>query len=208
MNSFFTVFGKVMLVVLVIGLLIGGGVFIGLKFKSATPSPTPTAIFTPLPTQIETPTPTPTAPTFNTVSVTSAGGAFVSFKITVPSDWTTDTSQVAGAPKLTVTKANYQLIISQGAGGGASCLYPGDPSQDFAAMFNAPTLINSASGQFRRATAAAGSPAGTEVYTVCEQKPTGWGLPTQFGYITYNTPANPDTAILVMMDNMIASIKK
>lgn len=62
--------------------------------------------------------------------------------------------------------------------------------------------------EYRRATSQAGSPAGTEVYTVCDKKATGFGLPTQFGYITYNTPTNPDAGLLAVMDAMVASLMK
>ncbi len=204
MNAFFSLLGKLTIILVVVGFLVGGGIYVGLKIKnqkggvfSSNQSPAPESKESPVPT---------VAP--NIVSVTSPGGSFVSFKITVPNGWTADSSQIAGAPKLTITNATYQLVISQGAGGGAACLYPGDPPQDFGAPFNAFTTITSAEGEYRRATSTGGSPAGTSVYTICEKKPSGFGLPTQFGYITYNTPANPDQTLLVVLDGMISSLKK
>lgn len=205
MNTFFSLLGKLAIILVVVGTLVGGGVYVGLKLKDQkggvlkiNESPTPESVK-------ESPLPT-TAP--NVISVTSPGGSFVSFKITVPVGWTADVSQIAGAPKLTVTNTSYQLVISQGAGGGATCLYPGDPPQDFGSPFNSFVTINSSEGEFRRATSQGGSPAGTSVYTVCDKKAVGFSLPTQFGYVTYNTPSNPDPALLVVMDGMIASLKK
>jgi hypothetical protein len=205
MNAFFSVFGKLVVILIVIGFLVGGGIYVGLKLKGQVDSQNVLHLATPSPSTEVTPAPTAIP---NVVSVTSPGGSFVSFKITVPSGWTVDSSQIAGAPKLTVTNGNYQLIISQGAGGGAACLYPGDPPQDFGSPFNAFVTITGTEGEFRRATSQAGSPTGTSVYTVCDKKPFGFGLPTQFGYTTYNTPANPDPTILVILDGMISSLKK
>lgn len=213
MNNFFATLGKIAIVLFVIGVLVGGGIYIGLKLRNqsgalgvlqntATNSVTSEPA-NQLPNQTPSSTPVP-----NIISITSTSSSFASFKIAVPTGWTADSSQIAGAPKLTITNGNYQLIISQGAGGGAGCLYPGDPPQDFASSFNAFTAITGSDGEFRRATSTAGSPAGTSVYTVCDKKATGFGLPTQFGYITYNTPSTPDTTLLVVMDAIVASLKK
>jgi hypothetical protein len=221
MNSFFSVFGKVMLAVLLVGVLVGGGIMIGKKMNPAQPvvtvggqkdlpSETPTTTAAIQPTGIVSPsdTPTPTANTQSKVSVTGVS-PFVSFTMTVATPgWVSEQTTLVDRPKLTLTNGAYKLTISQGAGGAGQCAYPGTPPSEMSSPMNDPVEITGVSGVFRRATAQGSSLSGTQTYTICDKKSDSWGFPTQFGYITYETPASPSESMLTTMDLMLASVKK
>jgi len=135
MDKFFSLFGKFMLVVLVIGALAGGGYYLGNsgKVKIGTPAPAQIAVST---TAI---TPQPTLIPINKITTVTAGvGAesglsFTKYTIDVPQAWIpnhTYTNEGTAIDTLTITSGAYEIKIYQAATGGAMCLYPGDP--DFA----------------------------------------------------------------------------
>ena len=150
---------------------------------------------------------TPTPPPSTTISI-SGSDPFGSYTIAVPTGWIQSQEQVAGRTKTTFTNGDYKLAISQFAGGGAQCTYPGETGGDFSTPFNGPVGITGTAGQYRRATAKDNPTTGPQTYTVCELKSGNYGLPTEFGYTTYATPASPTAAMLAVMDAMVASLKK
>ena len=227
MEKFFATFGKVALIILIMGALAGAGYYLGrsgnLPFLSQTPAPGAVTTTAPqelppqtqpaLPAQTPTPTPVP----IKTVSAglgNISGVNFPKYTIEIPSDWTVkqEHSEVESPMDvLTVTKGSYQLKIFQAATGGAICLYPGDADTEGpnSRFDNFVTITNAAGNQFRRSgtTATSGTKRG---FTVC-QKSEAYGnfqQPTNFGHTSYTTPLTPDDAILKEMDTMIASLKK
>jgi len=222
MNGFFSFFGKFVLVVLVIGLLIGGGYYLGkgkLPFMSyQAPGAVTTVAVTP-----DTPTPTttderpitgaiaPTAsPTAATTQTVTGGGlpglSFGAYTLQVPVSWTVKKETNAGvSEKISITQGAYTLAIYQAPTGGAQCTYPGETPVEMSTAFGAYTTIHDGSGgEFRRALAQ-GSTSG---FTVCQKGSSGFGLPTMYGHVTYGTPAAPDPAMLLQMDAIFATLKK
>ncbi len=219
-EKFFAFLGKTVLVLLVIGLLAGGGYYLGKsgKLSFGSPAPAPEAATTTNPEAETSATPTPTAtPSAKTKTVTAGLGAdsglsFTKYTIDVPEGWTpnhTYTNEGTPLDTLTITNGAYQIKIFQAATGGAMCLYPGDadfegPSSRYDTFVD---LTTKDGVKLRRGgtIAASGAKRG---FTVCQKGTEMFGLPTGFGHTGYTTPLTPDEAMLKDMDAMIASLKK
>jgi hypothetical protein len=213
MDKFFTVFGKIILLLLIVS----GAGYLAYRYTTP-PAPTTnqavlTGTITTAPSETITPSPVQSSQTV-TAGLNFAGGiSFPAYTITIPADWTvTHTNNPGESPSdyLTVSKGSYQFKIMQGATGGAMCLYPGEPDQEgpssrytsFVEFTGTNTNI------FRRGTSPA--PSGyASGYTVCMKNgnDASYGQPTGFGHISYGAPASPDPSILTQMDTMIASLK-
>ena len=218
MDRFFSFFGKLALIFLIVAVLVGGGYYLGTGKLPFPMNPAPGAVTTIAlqPTQSITSAPFAITPTttiatsagiIQTVSVASASGtSFRGFTISVPSTWTVKKDENPGiSVKVTINRGDYSMSIYQAATGGAQCLYPGDTPADMSTSFGPFTFIQDASGtQYRRARTL-GSASG---YTICQKSDTTYGLPTSFGHVTYTSPANPDPEILKEMDTIFATIKK
>ena len=212
MDGFFSFFGKFAIVVVVMGLLVGGGYYLGTGKLPFPMNPTPAAVTTVAPQTSPTSTVIPTSgvsPTAASSQTVTGGGprgtSFSPFTITVPAGWTVKKDEVANVSyTLTISQGAYSIAIYQAATGGGGCLYPGDPPQEMSSQFGAYVTIHDSFGnEFRRATPA-GSASG---FTVCQKGPTFFGLPTMYGHVTYTTPATPDASILAQMDAMFATLK-
>jgi hypothetical protein len=216
MDRFFSIFGKFALVLLVIAVLVGGGYFLGTGKLPFPMNPTPGAVTTAAPEPVA-PTPTPTdehaitevpSPTPQAGQIVTGGGltgtSFTSYTLTVPVSWTVKKESTPNVSEtMTVSRGDYAIHVYQAATGGGGCTYPGDPAQEMSSPFGAYTTIHDGLGnKFRRAT-----PAGSSGFTVCQKAETGFGLPTVYGHVTYETPAAPDTAILQEMDAIFATFK-
>ena len=151
----------------------------------------------PSPTEMLTPT-----PAGKLVTAGIKNQFFSPYTVTVPAGWTDAQTNNTASNNLTITKGEYVFTISQAAGGGGSCYYPGDTPGAMAQVFTNFVRITGTFSQFRR-----GMVDNTS-YTVCEQKSGGWGFPTTIGYVTYSTPAQADQTILAQMDQMVAGITK
>jgi len=213
MNTFFAIFGRTVLIILVVGALVGGGIYFGKQMgtspgnsKQATesgqnrPSVQPTTLPVVAPTS-------PAKPKSTTVTI-KGDDPFGSYSIVVPDGWTQSQEVVAGRTKTTFANSEYKLSISQFAGGGAQCTYPGETGGNFSTPFNTPVGITGVSGQFRRATAKDNLATGPQTFTICQLQSGNYGLPIQFGYTAYSTPAAPTTEMLQTMDAMVTSLKK
>lgn len=200
---------RVLAIVLFVILLVGAGYLIGTKLNSNVSTPNPTPQISTSPTQTnQSPTVTSsvtTAPTkivTNTISAGVKTDAFVPYTIEIPSGWTNKHTYESTVDKLVVAKGPYSLTIIEGGGGGGLCTYPGEAPQQMSQSFTGFVGITGTQSQLRRGTS------DNINYTVCEQKTSGFGFPTQFGYITYITPSSPDASVLAEMDRMVASITK
>lgn len=208
MERFFSVFGKVMLVILVLGAMSYGGYYFGKQTKSITK---PEALNTSVVEEnVAFVTPTPT----NKPSVTlvagvnkSAGLSFDQYSVMTPTDWISKKeSQTTLDEKLTLTKDGYEISIFQAATGGALCLYPGDadfegPSSKFEVFTN---LITKDGKILRKSSDKAGV-----VFTICQKSADGSYLqPTNYGHISIKLPTSYTTEILTEIDSIISSLKK
>lgn len=214
MDKFFVTFGKIALLLIVVG---GAGyATYSLSAKSTSVAPTnDLATTTAAPTETPQLATTPTAAPSQTVSagLNHAGGiSFPRYTIRVPADWTVShqsTSTESPTDSLTLTHGEYQIKIFQGATGGAPCLYPGDadmegPSSRFASFVE---FAGQPGTTFRRGPTQTQD--GALAYTVCMKTGTNttFGQPTGFGHISYTVPANPLTATLIQMDLIVATLK-
>lgn len=194
---------KFLTLLLLAVIILGGAYYLGTQKNSnvsVVPTPTPQVSVSPTNTPSITPSVSPT-PT-KKVSAGVKTDAFIPYTILIPNGWTSKHTFESTVDKLVVTKAGYSLTIVEGGGGGGICIYPGDAPQEMSQSFTSFVGITGTQSQLRRGTS------DNINYTVCEQKTSGFGFPTQFGYITYIAPSSPDSAILAEMDGMVASIAK
>lgn len=194
------------LIILVI-LLIGGMAFFAGKSGVKVPGVTLTTP-TLSPTATVTASPTPTAKPTKTV----IGGGILSFpkyQVTIPTDWqNTRESQGADDEKIILTKGAFQISITQGGFGGAACLYPGDPDQEGpSGRYEFYKEITTKSGDlFRRSWD--GDEMTSKGFGVCHKSQYGWGAPTAYGHISYQTPVAKSREMLDEMDAILASFTK
>jgi hypothetical protein len=174
MNGFFSFFGKLALILLVVGIMVSAGYYLGTGKLPFPTNPPPGAVTTtaPTPTSVAA-TASPSAapsPTIATQTVSGGGVSSTSFSaytITVPTTWTVKKEVTAGvSEKITISRGTYSMNIYQAATGGGGCIYPGDAPAEMSSTFGAYTTLHDASGgEFRRATPA-GSASG---FTVCQK---------------------------------------
>jgi hypothetical protein len=217
MEKFFSVFGKLVLILLVLGGAAGAAFYFG---RQSAPPAQPASTEAPAQTATPAMTGEEAVPSTNTdlgTTVTAGLGAsyglsYDQYTVSLPAGWTYTHDQDTSVPMdtLTVTRGAYMIKIFQAATGGALCLYPGDP--DFegpSSRYDTYTAITTADGtQVRRSgtTAAAGT---TRGFTICQRSTDGsWGQPTHYGHMQLTTPLAPDAPILTQMDGIIASLKE
>lgn len=222
MDKFFALFGKVVLVVVVLGGIAYGAFTYG---KMTSPDAKPTAASTtaqPTSSPAATdsglmPEKSPESTKTMTSPITAGLGAesglsFTKYQIVPSTGWTPShvtTNEGTWTDTLTLSKGTSTLKIFQGATGGAMCLYPGDaafegPSSSydsFVAITTADTIA------LRRGTTAGGNGT-TKTYTMCQKGADAYGQPTVFGHMSLTTALNADPAVIVEADAMISSLKK
>lgn len=212
-------FGKLLLFVLIAGILLVGGYFLGtLGYntpKTAAPAPT-TAQTQVSPTAIL-PSPTPASSTSKIVKAgLTTSKAFQAYSIEVPLGWTDarETTVTADIDKLTLTKDGYSLTIYQAAMGGGGCVYPGDKPSEMAQSFTnfVDMYVKNGQGsekdrQYRRSWTTPGA-AKTISYTVCQKSTTdnSFSSLTSFGGINVVSPNPADESTMTEVDSMVTSM--
>ena len=208
-NGFLSFLGKVFLVLIVVGALLGGGYYFGMTGKSKEVAPTPT------PEAMVSPTKAPISPTQlpSNIRMVTAGllnsTAFKPYVIGVPDGWTDvrENTQAAGIDKLTLSKNGYTLTIYQAAFGGGGCTYKGEPEQMMAQAFTDFVDIIGLSDEYRRSwnqTAAK-----TTSYSICYKgSDKSYGTISLYGAISAVSPNPSDSVMLAEIDSMIASLTK
>lgn len=216
----FSLFGKITAVVIIGALLIGGGIFLGLKMTKKSPEPgnakTSANLTTetgsvqlqdlgPVDTTPSTATPAPTLKTI-TGGITDGSTAFKPYLIQIPDGWTESTEKTELTNKLTLVKNNYELSIYQAPMGGSMCIYPGDADGDFKQKYTKYKEIKGSGGQtYRRSW---DDKAGSITFTVCQKGADGtFGTFTTFGGVTIKTPNPSDESMMQEIDDMIASLE-
>lgn len=212
MERFFSIFGKIMLVLLILGSMIYGGYYFGKQTKTIAK---PEAVQTEnndsiieTENSIVSPSPSPLPQTTIVAGVSkSAGLSFDQYSVVTPQDWTAKKeSQSALDEKLILTKGNYSITIFQAATGGALCLYPGDadfegPSSKFQVFT---TLTTKDARTLRRS-----GDVNATAFTVCQKSADGsYQQPTNYGHISIKTPELPAKAVVEEIDLILASLKK
>jgi len=211
-DKFFSVFGKIILVLIIAGGLLYGGYYFATQTNQKTASqPTPSSsqektVMT-KPTENAEQIPSPSVTTTKTIKAGLSSGAtsFKPYSIAVPEGWTEsrETNQAAGIDKLTITKTGYSLVVYQAPFGGGGCIYKGDPEAQMAQKFTEFVQIGA---EFRRSwNPENGKPL---AYSVCQKAPdNSYGSITKFGAISATSPNPSDLAIMNEVDTMIASLK-
>lgn len=204
MKYFFAALSGILLIIIVAG----SAFYLGQKNASPskeTTTPTPT-VFQTINEENTSPTPTLKAPQTKTIT---AGGvlSFPTYTLELPEGWAYTREQGQDSDKLTLTKLNYKITISEAAFGGGGCLYPGDPPSEMAQSFTIFTEIINPNGYiFRRGMS------GPNTWTVCQKNTTdgSFGAPTMFGHISFVTPGTPDKNGIVFpeADSIFASLNK
>jgi hypothetical protein len=208
MDRFFSIFGKVMLVLLVLGAMSYGGYYFGKQTKTITK---PEAVETA--NEIEesnSPTPTSTAKPLITLVggvSKSAGLSFDQYYITTPDGWVSKKeSQTAMDEKLTLTKGDYSIVIFQAATGGAVCLYPGDaPFEGPSSKYEVFTALTTKDNRTLRRS---GDKNGV-AFTVCQKSAdNSYQQPTNYGHISIKMPITWTNEVLSEIDSILSSLKK
>lgn len=217
MEKFFSIFGKVTLVLIILSAFVYGGYYFG---KNNIPSVKKEEVATEnndyneegiSPSVTSEPTlPSPSPKALKTIIAglsKDKGLSFDEYSIMVPEDWTyKKESQSNLDEKLIITKGGNSVTIFQAATGGALCLYPGDddfegPSSKFSNFVNLTTKDNR---QLRRSGDNNGS-----AFTVCQKSPDGsFQQPTNYGHISIKVSDNTDKEILNEVDLILSSLKK
>ena len=135
-----------------------------------------------------------------------AGGilVFKAYTLNTPTGWIGIKKKSENIDNLTLTKSTYKIVISQSAGGGGGCTYPGEAPQEMAQSFSSFVEITNPNGYLFRRGPAQGSPG---AWTVCEKRQGSFGFPTTFGNITITAPLAPDNIIMTKIDSILASLK-
>jgi len=209
MERFFSIFGKVMLVVIVLGGISYGAYYFGAQTKKIVK---PEAINTETSSEptVVLPTLSPTPSNLITIVAgvaKSAGLSFDQYSLQTSGDWISKKeSQTAMDETLTLSKEGSEIKIFQAATGGALCLYPNDaefegPSSKFEVYT---TLTTKDNRTFRRS----GELNGT-TFTICQKSiDNSYQQPTNYGHISVKLPANYSNEVLVEIDSILSSLKK
>lgn len=211
MDKFFSVFGKVVLVLVVVVGIAFGGFYLGKKGKTTTPPKESLQDFVTT-KDSNRPTPTPKQTREIAGGVSKEGGlAFDQYTLQVPIEWTIERKIPAPASEqLIITKGDYEVRIFQAATGGALCLYAGDadfegPSSRYT---NYVDLTTQDTRLLRRSGTDTPGLGGKTGFTLCQRNPEGdYNQPTGYGHISFSLPSNYDQATLAEMDAMITSLK-
>ncbi len=213
MDKFFSIFGKVTLIILVLSSMAYGGYYFGKQVKITEK---PEALSTEdqesivdtsyAPTTAPIASPPPQTTVVAGVSK-SAGLSFDQYSIMFPAGWShKKESQTTLDEKLVLTKEGTTITIFQAATGGALCLYPGDadfegPSSKFDVFV---TLTTKDNRTMRRS----GDKNGT-TFTICQKAPdNSYQQPTNYGHISVKLGADFTPEILTEVDSIISSLKK
>lgn len=213
MEKFFTILGKLVLIILLFGSVAYGSYYIGQNGRqfsnnsiSPTPQNTPTSPTPPL-----SPTSKPLTTILGGVDK-KAGLSFLEYALQTPDGWVeTRESQTPSDEKLILTNGDYEISIFQAATGGAMCLYPGDP--DFEGPGSRFTVFQDLKTKdglsLRRSGTNILSKDGRTGFTVCQKSTDGsFGQPTTYGHISYSLPNEYTKTMLLEMDQVVSSLTK
>lgn len=217
-DKFFSVFGKVALVMIILGLIGGGAYYYGSINKQST-LPTPTLVQL-KETKAETGT-VKTTPTTGVRRPFQSGIGDYIFTGSIPQDWKITKAEdnfSVGTSELNIERGEYALIVRQSPRGVGACGYPDAPGTSTNPEMESPAIITKYTqflgflGEvFRRQDITANPSAGVSFYGICQKNSNEnfYQNYTKFGEITYHTPLdNPSEAVLKEIDSIVATFKK
>ena len=217
MDRFFSTFGKAVLGVIVFAILVGGGVYIGIKLNkpqgqtATSQTQASTAPVQNSPVQSLNPAaPSPSALTSQTVSA-GGFGSFPKYTINIPSGWQQEKTTNNFQDLLTITNGQYQLQINQTNMGNGGCSYPGASPEPMSQEYTAfvPLSYNGDVNFYRRSKSKIPYPNGEDQYAICQKNSSNsYSFVTTLGSILYMAPVTPDQQILSQMDQMVQSMQK
>lgn len=217
MDTFYSFFGKFVLIAAILGGVAYGAYSLGQSTAPKTQSGAASTTAMPTPTIDIGLMPEKKPESTKTTTVTAglgkdSGLSFTKYQITVPESWIPNhvtTSEGTWMDTLTLTKGTAQLKIFQAATGGAMCLYAGDA--DFegpSSRYDYYVGITTADGVVLRRGSTIANNGTTKGFTMCQKGTETYGQPTVFGHMSLTTALNPDATLLAEIDGMIASLKK
>ncbi len=214
-TKFFEIFGKIAVVVVVLGVVAGGAYYLGQKNKG-TPKEekefvvaTSDSSLTPTVTMN---TVTPTSQPVQTTKVSAGTTTHTTYTLAVPLDWKSDhTIAEKDMDKLIISKDGYSLTIYQAAMGGSVYSFPdakveGPMAQEYSGNYT--DFVGATGEKYRRIDSSAQNKPGEKNFTVLVFGTDAYQTLTTFGAISYTTPIAPDEKILETMDSIISSLKK
>ena len=212
-NKFFEVFGKVALVIVILGVIAGGAYYLGQK-NVATPKIEKEFVVATSDNQVS---PTramvlPTSTQVATLKIKAGSAEHAQYTVDVPEDWKSDHSIAEkDMDKLIISKDGYIVTIYQANMGGSMYSFEdakveGPMAQEYTGKFT--DFVGVAGEKYRRIDSSAQNKPGEKNYSVLVYGTDSYQTPTVFGAISYTTPIGPDTKILEEMDSIISSLKK
>lgn len=215
-SKFFEIFGKVVLVLVLLGGVAGGAYYYG-STQSATLKTEDKLVLKndanggTSPTESNSTMPT-TAPVAK-VLVDAGSVEHAKYTASVPEDWTVtkDPSNSNDMDKLTLTKDGYTIVIYQANMGGSMYSFSdakvdGPFAQQYSGTYSDFTGVSGE--KFRRIDSSSQNKPGEKNYGVLVFGSDAYQTPTVFGGISYTTPLNPSADMLDEMDSIISSLKK
>jgi hypothetical protein len=220
-ESVSSLFSKVLLGLILIGGIAYAGYYFGarhnqpstIKKALVSSTPSPTVKTWPIDdAEVMSASPSPSLQTSVTqikMSSTVINGGrksevFQEYKLSTPDGWAQEytNDSTSQSNNLMLKKKDHILSIGQSNAGAGRCLYEGDVPQSMSPYFNTFVEFSGKLNTYRR------GPNDAVHSIVCQKKNDSFMMPTDFGYITYTTPASPDPQILAEMDAIVASLKK
>lgn len=212
----FSLFGKIIAILLVAAILVGGGIVVGKKLNKPQNTDAKTQSEeiianeennTP---ESNPPTATPELAKPATKSVngglSDGSTSFKPYTLQAPDGWTESNEKTDITNKLILKKGENILSIYQAPMGGAFCIYPGDKEGNFMQKYSKFEEITGLAGNIYRRSW--DDKAGTITYTFCQKgQDESFSTFTTFGGVTLQSPSPTDTTILKEADAMVASLK-
>jgi len=215
MDKFFSLFGKLVLILVVIGVVLLGGYYLGKKYTFFQANNTTVSSISPTNSALQ--VTSAASPTINQTQadphVAIYGGGISPFNKYLMSGfktWTKTVDHSSSLDKMTLTFGSYQLTILQAALGGSGCTFPGQSGSEMSVILSAPVanIVMFDGSTYKRGQADTGTNPGKATYTVCQGSGNQYSTITSFGVINYVVPLNPDTQTVAMMDAMVSSLQK
>ena len=212
-NKFFEIFGRVMLLIIVLGSIAAVAYYYGMN-RNGDVKDDKLVIVTE-DSNIDTTSDfrEPTTAPVKKVQVAAGAVEHTKYTVSVPEDWTVtkDPSNSNDMDKLTLTKNGYTVVIYQANMGGSMYSFSdakvdGPFAQEYSGTYS--DFTGASEEKFRRIDSSSQNKPGEKNYGVLVFGSDAYQTPTTFGGISYTTPISPTSDMLDEMDFIISSLKK
>jgi len=216
-SKFFEIFGKVVLVLILLGVVAGGAYYYGVSRNGTAKTADKLIIKTEdeadMVNDLDTDSNKPTVTPIEYVKVAAGATNHTKYTASVPEDWTVtkDPSNSNDMDKLTLAKNGYSITIYQASMGGSMYSFSdakvdGPMAQDYSGTYS--DFTGATGEKYRRIDSSSQNKPGEKNYGVLVFGSDAYQTPTTFGGISYTTPLNPTKDMLDEMDGIISSLKK